>query len=955
ADEKKLDDIRVVQDFHEIFPYYLSGLPPVREIEFRIDLIPGALPVVKSPYRLAPSEMSELRVAKAIEEYEKTRADSINAGGSGSASTGGSADVQGCSYKTFMNCKPHFFNGTEGVVGLKRWFEKMEQVFEICKYTEDEKVKFAMCTLEGHALTLKSTFVGFLKESKEISLLQSRKLYMMPSTWPVNWLNKQFRVGLQELVKAIKGSGKTTKETPTTITLTTTTTTTTTTVTETTTITNNKTRGRNAAAPAEGRGYVGNLPKCNRCNFHHKGQCPPKCPKCQRTGHREKDCIFRVSGAGVTLPRDVTCYECGEKGHFKDKCPKGRNQQNKGARARAYVVVENPQPNLNVVAGTFLLNDHYACILFDSGAEKSFVSSMFIPFIDIAPTSLNTSYEVELTDGKVVSTNTVLRGCTLALYDHRFKIDLLPTRLGSFDVIISMDWLSYHRAVIDCYEKIVRISLLNGEILEVQGERPEKDHGSLAYIKDDEKKLDDIWVVQDFPKIFPDDLSGHVVNRDGIHVDPSKVESFKNWKTPESSTEIRSFLGLAGYYRRFIKNFSKIAKPLTLLTQKNKTDVWGDKQDEAFHILKEKLCNAPVLALSDGPNDYVVHCDASKQVFGCVLMQRGKVGGMKKLIMDEAHTSRYSIHLGADKMYYDLRDLYWWPDRDGQFASHLWQALQEVLGTKLHMSTTYHPESDGQSERTIQTLKDMLRACVMDFGGSWDTHLPLVEFSYNNSYHTSIKCAPFEALYGQKCRSLVIWTEVGESQLIGPKIIQETTEKIIQIKERFKTTKNRQKSYVDKRRKPFEFKVGDRVLLKVSPWKGVVRFGKKGKLAPRYVGPFKIVKCVRPVAYRLKLPQELSCVHDTFHVSNLKKCLAEPYVQVPLDEIKIDENLYFVEEPIEIVERYVKKLKRRRIPLVKVRCYSRQGAEYTWEREDQFRKKYPHLFTEPVPSSSVAS
>ncbi|GJW61679.1 putative reverse transcriptase domain-containing protein [Tanacetum coccineum] len=294
-------------------------------------------------------------------------------------------------------------------------------------------------------------------------------------------------------------------------------------------------------------------------------------------------------------------------------------------------------------------------------------------------------------------------------------------------------------------------------------------------------------------------------------------------------------------------------------------------------------------------------------------------------------------------------------DRDGRFTSHLWQALQEALGTRLDMSTAYHPQTDGQSERTIQTLEDMLRACVMDFGGSWDTHLPLIEFSYNNSYHTSIKCAPFEALYGRKCRSPVIWTEVGESQLIGPKIVQETTEKIVQIKERLKTTRSRQKSYVDKRRKPLEFQVGDRVLLKVSPWKGVVRFGKKGKLAPRYVGPFEVIESVGPVAYRLKLPQELSCVHDTFHVSNLKKCLAEPDVQVPLDEIEIDENLRFVEEPIEIVERDVKKLKRRRIPLVKVRWNSQKGAEYTWEHEDQFRMKYPHLFSEPVPSSNVAT
>ncbi|GKE65509.1 hypothetical protein Tco_1519670, partial [Tanacetum coccineum] len=206
----------------------------------------------------------------------------------------------------------------------------------------------------------------------------------------------------------------------------------------------------------------------------------------------------------------------------------------------------------------------------------------------------------------------------------------------------------------------------------------------------------------------------------------------------------------------------------------------------------------------------------------------------------------------------------------------------------------------------------------------------------------------------RKCRSPVIWTEVGESQLIGPEIVQETTEKIVQIKERLKTTRSHQKSYADKRRKPLEFQVGDRVLLKVFPWKGVVRFGKKGKTAPRYVGPFKIVECVGPIAYWLKLPQELSCVHDTFHVSNFKKCLAEPDVQVPLDEIEIDENLRFVEEPIEIVDRDVKRLKRKRIPLVKVHWNSQQGAEYTWEHEDKFQKKYPHLFSEHIPSSSAA-
>nr|GEV43143.1 putative reverse transcriptase domain-containing protein [Tanacetum cinerariifolium] len=188
------------------------------------------------------------------------------------------------------------------------------------------------------------------------------------------------------------------------------------------------------------------------------------------------------------------------------------------------------------------------------------------------------------------------------------------------------------------------------------------------------------------------------------------------------------------------------------------------------------------------------------------------------------------------------------------------------------MITAYHPQNDGQSECTIHTLKDMLRACVMDFRGSWDTHLPLVEFSYTNSYHKSIKCVLFEEMYGRKCRSPMIWAEVEESQLIGPEIVRETTKKIIQIKERLKTVRDRQKSYTDKRRKPFDFKVRDRVLLKVSPWKEVVRLGKKWKLAPWYVGLFEIVEHVGPVAYRLRLPQKLSCIHETFYVSNLKKC-----------------------------------------------------------------------------------
>ncbi|GKA30752.1 putative reverse transcriptase domain-containing protein [Tanacetum coccineum] len=261
-------------------------------------------------------------------------------------------------------------------------------------------------------------------------------------------------------------------------------------------------------------------------------------------------------------------------------------------------------------------------------------------------------------------------------------------------------------------------------------------------------------------------------------------------------------------------------------------------------------------------------------------------------------------------------------DHDGRFTSNFWRSFQKALGTRLDMSTVYHLQTDGQSERTIQTLEDMLRACVIDFGNGWDRHFPLIEFSYKNIYHTSIKAAPFEALYGRMCRSPVCWAE---------------------------------KSYADMRRKPLEFQVVDKVMLKVSPWKGVIRFGKRGKLNPRYIGPFKVLAKVGTISYILELPQQLSRVHSTFHVSNLKKCLSDEPLAIPLDEIHIDVKLHFIEETVEIMDREVKRLKQSRIPIIKVRWNSRSGPEFTWEREDQFRKKYPHLFTKIAPSTSAAS
>nr|GEY92734.1 putative reverse transcriptase domain-containing protein [Tanacetum cinerariifolium] len=442
---------------------------------------------------------------------------------------------------------------------------------------------------------------------------------------------------------------------------------------------------------------------------------------------------------------------------------------------------------------------------------------------------------------------------------------------------------------------------------------------------------------------------GHVINRSGVHVDPAKIESIKSWAAPTTPIEVWQFLGLDGYYRRFIGGFSLISKLLTKLTQNYKKYEWG-QEEEAFQTLKRKLCSAPILALPKGTEDFMVYCDTSLKGYGAEGAMKKKYvrkenleilikpifefhpdktrcfgnrvwlpqfGRLRNLVMHESHKSKFSIHPGSDKMYQDLKPLYRWPNMKVDIATYVSKYLtctKEALGTSLDMSTSYHPQTDGQNERTIQTLEDMLRAYVIDFRSSWDRHIPLVEFSYDNSYHASIKAAPYEALYKRKCRSL--YARV-----------------------------SRQKSYTDKRLKPLEFKVGDMVLLKVSPWKGVVRFGKCGKLSPRYIGPFKILARMGPVAYMLELLEELKGIHSTFHVLNLKKCLAEGDVVVPIDEIQLDDKLHVTKEPLEVMDREVKRLKQSRIPIVKVRWNSQRGPKFTWEREDQIKKKYPHLFT----------
>ncbi|KAI3780197.1 hypothetical protein L2E82_10168 [Cichorium intybus] len=426
-----------------------------------------------------------------------------------------------------------------------------------------------------------------------------------------------------------------------------------------------------------------------------------------------------------------------------------------------------------------------------------------------------------------------------------------------------------------------------------------------------------------------------------------------------------------------------------------------------------------------------------------------KYGATRKIILDDSHKSKYSIHPGSTKTYQDLKQHYWWPgmkkriakyishcetcaqvktehqvpygsaqslqipagkwedltmdfvmglprtrrghdsiwvivdrltksalflayketaslgelaqlyidevirrygaplsivsDRDPRFTSNFWDSLQEKMGTRIKMSTAYHPQTDGQSERTIQTLEDMLRSCAIDFGGSWDQHLPLVEFSYNNSYHSSIKMPPFEALYGRKCRTPVCWLEIGEAKLTGPEIVRMTNEKIGVIQANMKAAQDRQRSYSNLKKRPYDLKEGDLVMIKVSPWKGVIRFGKRGKLSPRYIGPFKILKRIGLQAFKLELPPELRGIHDTFHVCYLKKYFGKKELTIPLEELRVETPNRLVEEPEAMLEVKTKKLRNREIDLVLVKWKHSLGSDLTWETLESMKQRYPNF------------
>nr|GEZ66710.1 putative reverse transcriptase domain-containing protein [Tanacetum cinerariifolium] len=575
----------------------------------------------------------------------------------------------------------------------------------------------------------------------------------------------------------------------------------------------------------ERKGYVGSFPYYNKCRLHHEGLCTIRCGN-------SKD--YAIGGGGTN-------------------------------------------PDSNVVTGTFLLNNCYASMLFDSGADRSFVSTTFSALLDVAPSTLDTSYVIELADGRVSETNIILKGYTLGLLGHPFNIDLMPVELAvltSSSVYLAQ--VTSKKAEDKSKEKRL-------------ADVPIEHEGHLKLIL---KLLKEEELYAKFSKcefwLSKVQFLGYVIDSEGIHVDPAKIEAIKYWESPKTPTEIRQFLGLGA-----------------ILMQKEKVIAYVSRQLKVYE------------------KNYTTHDIELGAVVFALKMWRHYLYGTKCVVF----TDHKSLQHILDQKELNMRQRHWlellsdYDYRDGKFTSHFWKSLNKALGTRLDISIAYHPETDGQSERTIQTLEDMLHACVLDFGKGWDKHLPLV----------------------------------GDRQLTGPEITHKIAEKIVQIKSRIQAAHDRQKSYADIRRKPLRFQVGDKVMLKVSPWKGVIRFGKRGKLNPHYIGPFKISARVGTVAYRIELPEQLSRVHSMFYVSKLKKCISDEPFAIPLDEIQVDDKLNFIEEPVEIMDREVKRLKQSHISIVKVRWNSRRGPEFTWESEDQMQKKYPYLFPKSAPMADTKS
>ncbi|TYK21915.1 putative 22 kDa kafirin cluster [Cucumis melo var. makuwa] len=433
---------------------------------------------------------------------------------------------------------------------------------------------------------------------------------------------------------------------------------------------------------------------------------------------------------------------------------------------------------------------------------------------------------------------------------------------------------------------------------------------------------------------------GHVVSAKGVSVDPQKVEAVVNWERQTSAREVHSFLGkhYGIYYdasrlglgcvlmqdgnkelnlrqRRWLELMKYY--DCTIEYHRGKANVVVDALSRKSRLSKSALCGIRVALLSElRVSKVVVTVEDSGSLlaqfqehitmdflFGLPRTSSGHDGILLYVPIKATSTLDQLARLYVNK----IVSQYGVPvsivlDRDPRFTSKFWPSFQKAMGIRLKFSTSFHPQIDGQSERTIQTLEDMLRACVLQLKGSWDTHLPLMEFANNNTYQSNIGMTPYQALYGRPCRTPVCWNEVGEWKLVGPELVQIMTNNIKLIRENLRIAQDRQKSYADKRRRNLEFQVGDQVFLKLSPWRGVIHFRRKDKLSHRYIGLYQITERVGFAAYRLELPLELARIHDVFHISMLRKFIPDPSHVLKEKLVELKEDLSYVEESVQILD-----------------------------------------------------
>nr|GEU96121.1 hypothetical protein [Tanacetum cinerariifolium] len=844
---------------------------------------------------------------------EGNRNGGVNENGNGNGrgygyNFGGFMHARECTYQDFLKCQPFNFNGTEGVVGLTRWFEKIETVFYISNYLEKYQVK--VLNEEDKV----ERFIRGLPDNIQGNVIAAKPTKLQDAIRIANNLMDEKLKGYARSAENKRRLGNSPRDNR-----------------GTQPVFKRQNVGSQNVARAytpgnEKKGYVGSLPYYNKCKLHHAGPCTVRCGNCKRVGHMTRDFMAAVT------PNTQRSLVGNQAELWKQTRNKIRNQTGgKEATTTAYAIGGGgANPDSNIITGTFLLNNCYTSMLFDLGADRSFVSSTFNALLDVAPSTLDTSYVIELANGRITETNFVLRGYTLGLLGNPFDIDLMPIELDSFDVIIGMDWLAKYHFMIVYDEKVVRIPY-GDKVLIIQGDCCDDESRSklniisctktqkyiekrcqvyLAQVpfkktgdKSKEKRLEDVLIVREFPKVFPKDLprlpptrqvefqidlvlGATPVARASYRLAPAKMQelstqlpelsdtgfikpssspwgapvlfvkkkdrSFWMWSKVYSKIDLISgyhqirvrkedisktaFRTRYGHYKFQVMPFGltnapqsreehdgqlrlilKLLKEEELYAKFSKCEFWlskvqflghvTDKEgihvdpakiesiedraspktpteiQAAFQSLKQKLYSAPILALPKGSENFVVYCDAMHKGLGAVFMKNEKFIAYESRQIKESHKSKYFIHPGFVKMYQDLKKLYWWPnikveiatyvskcltsikvkieyqkpsvskhgvpvsiifDRDGKVTSHFWKTLNKSLGTRLDMSTAYHTQTNGQSERTIHTLEDMLRACVLDFGKEpveiidrevkrlKQSHIPIVKVRWNS-------------------------------------------------------------------------------------------------------------------------------------------------------------------------------------------------------------------------------